>query len=345
MDVLTQKLIKSAVAVVIAILLGTFGFWLLAPEPTPLFGCFYMTIISLSTTGYGEVIPLNDHGRLFASLLIIFGMGTLIYLGSTIVAFVVEVDVNKIRRRKKMMKTINGLSNHIIVCGVGTTGSRIAEELLDTRTPFILLDTSEESLAAFRDSRRNHSRIADLLELQGDATEDSVLQQAGIGRARGLIAALRSDKDNLYLTLSARQINPSLRIVARATEQDAQIKMTRAGADAVISPNLIGAMRMVSEMIRPASVALLDEMVRDKKLNHRFEEARIPPQSGLAGLSISDTGIRKAADVLIIALRNTDCSFIYMPPDNTILSPGSSLVVLGSVDAISALNTWIAQHI
>jgi len=345
MDVLTSRMIKAATAVLIAVATGTFGFWLLAPEPTSLFSCFYMTIISLSTTGYGEVIPLNDEGRLFASLLIVFGMGTLIYLGSTIVAFVVEADLHKIRRRKKMIKALSPLRDHVIVCGAGTTGSRIAAELLDTHTPFILLDIAEDSLASFRDSHRTHSRFDDLLELQGDATDDPVLQQAGILRARGLIAALRSDKDNLYLTLSARQINPALRIVARATEQDAPMKMTRAGADAVITPNLIGAMRMASEMIRPTAVALLDEMLRDKNLNNRFEEATLPAGSPFAGRSISESGLRSLADVLIIAIRKMDGTFLYNPCDDTIVPPGSSLVVLGSVDAVTTLNRQLDTRV
>lgn len=233
-----------------------------------------------------------------------------------------------------MKKRIGQLKGHIIICGTGTTGGRVVDEMIDTRTPFVMVDIDEEKLLALQE--KNAKKAPELCFVHGDATEDKVLEAAGIDRAAGLVAVLRSDKDNLYLILSANQINPDLRIVARATEEDAPAKMLRAGANKVIAPNLLGGLRIASEIIRPDVVEFLDIMLRDKKQNTRIEQVSLPPGSPLAGKKLSDTKIRKATDVLVIALRTED-DFIYNPGPDTIITEGAVLVVLGSIGSVIKL--------
>jgi voltage-gated potassium channel len=188
---------KALSAVLIMISVGTFGFWIIEGGETSLLDCFYMTIITLSTVGYGEVIPLETAGRLFASLMIVIGMGSLIYFGSTVIAFWVEFDLRGARRRKKMEKLIGQLSDHVIVCGVGVTGSRVVRELVETKTKFVMIDINEDKLQ--RVCELHATTYGTIPHIQGDATQDRVLADAGIDRAMGVVAALRGDKDNLYL--------------------------------------------------------------------------------------------------------------------------------------------------
>jgi voltage-gated potassium channel len=329
-----KRIGKAFAIVIIAITFGTVGFMFLSEKPVTLFDCFYMTIITLSTVGYGEVIELTDWGRAFASVLILTGMGSLIYFASTIVAFWIEIDLKQIRLRKRMQKKIDRLNKHLIVCGAGTTGGRVLDELLDTKTPFVVVDINEDVLHAFAASKKRHRFFDNFLYVKGDATEDAVLFNAGIERASGLVAALRNDKDNLYLILSARQLNPGMRIVARATERDAVLKMERAGADKVVALNLLGGMRIASEMIRPDVTEFLDLMLKDKAQNHRIEQVNLPDDSPLAGRKLSDSKIRKAADVLVIAIKNRDGKFLYNPGSDTVLKKNSTLVILGAIDDI-----------
>lgn len=237
-----------------------------------------------------------------------------------------------------MQKAIDALKGHVIVCGCGTTGSRVVEELMDTQTPFVVIDTHREAIDAMVQTYTTAGNPRRLpLYIEGDATEDKTLYQAGIEKASGLVAALRSDKDNLYLTFSSRQLNTRLRIVARAMEKDATTKMIRAGADKVVAPNILGGMRIAAEMIRPDVTEFLDVMLRDKERNHRIEQVTLPADSPLIGRKLSDSRIRKATDILVIAIRFNDGSFQYNPGPDTILQEETTLVVLGAMDSILKL--------
>ncbi|MBN2804223.1 MAG: potassium channel protein [Deltaproteobacteria bacterium] len=330
-----SRIFKALSAVFIAITVGTIGFYLFSPDQTSLFDCFYMTIITLSTVGYSEIVPLNVSGRLFASFLILFGMGALIYFASTIIAIWVELDISQFRRRKKMQDEINNLSSHVIVCGCGTTGSRVVEELMDTRTPFVILDINPDNILEVKNAFAYKKQP--FLSIIGDATDDRILSQAGIEKASGLVAALRSDKDNLYLIFSSKQVNQNLRIVARATEKDAVKKMEKAGANKVVAPNILGGLRIASEMIRPEVTEFLDLMLRDKAQNHRIDQINLPAGSSLAGKKLADSKIRKATDILVIAVHDKDGKFIYNPHPDYILEEKTTLIVLGAMDSIVRL--------
>ncbi|HUT78972.1 MAG TPA: potassium channel protein [Polyangia bacterium] len=342
MDNHQQRLLKALTALAIAVTVGTLGFWAIEGGEATLFDCFYMTIITLSTVGYGEVIPLDVPGRVFSAVLIIFGMGSLIYFGSTLLAFWVEFDLRGVRRRKRMQNTIDRLAGHIVVCGVGVTGHQVMRELLESQTPFVIVEIDQEKITHVREM---HTGAAEAIPyVHGDATEDWVLKQAGIERASGVVAALRNDKDNLYLILSARQLNPALRIVARAMEKDAPPKMLRAGADRVVAPNLLGGTRIASEMIRPDVVEFLDVMLRDREQNTRIEQVSLPPGSALVGRRLADTRIRQNTDVLVIALRDDRGLFIYNPGPETVLTEGATLIVLGARDSVIKLRDSLERE-
>ena len=335
-----KRILRAMAALLIAVTVGTVGFWILEGGRVPLSSCLYMTVITLSTVGYGEVIPMSGPVRAFTSFLIVFGMGTLIYFGSVVVAFWVELDMTKVRRRRKMQRKIATLKDHVIVCGIGTTGAHVARELFAVKTPFIMIDSDAERLDSMHTLLKTVPDNS--LYIVGDATEDAVLKEAGIDRARGLVAALRNDKDNLYIILSARQTNPGLRIVARAMEKDAPSKMLRAGADQVVSPNLIGGRRIASEMVRPEVVEFLDMMMLDLDKNTRIEQVTLPPGSPLVGKKLSDANIRKLTDVLVIAIRHKDGKYSYNPGSDTELTADATMIVLGAADSVIRLRQSIA---
>ena len=335
-----KRILRALTALLVAVTVGTVGFYILEGGTVPLTSCLYMTIITLSTVGYGEVIPMDGPVRAFTSVLIVFGMGTLIYFGSVVVATWVEMDMTKLRRRKKMEKKIAALNNHIIVCGVGTTGAHVARELFAVKTPFVMVDSDAERLESMHTLL--HTAPDNLLYIVGDATDDAILEEAGIERAKGLAAALRNDKDNLYITLSARQTSPRMRIIARATEKDAPQKMLRAGADQVVSPNLIGGRRIAAEMVRPEVVEFLDTMMLDMDRNTRFEQVVVPAGSPLVGKRFSDAEFRAATDILIIAIRDKHGTYTYNPGPDVALTEDSTLIVFGASAAVIRLKESVS---
>lgn len=304
--------------------------------------CVYMTVITVSTVGYGEVLPIQDvHGaRVFTIFLILFGMGMLLYFASAVVALVVEFNVKEVFERRSRLKKMEALKEHIIVCGAGTTGIHVIEELHTTKTPYIVIEASQERLEHI-----SHQMGEEFLYLVGDATEDDILLQAGIERAAGVVSALSSDKDNLFVTITARQLNSKIRIVSRSREMSASGKMKRAGADAVVSPNFIGGLRMVSEMIRPEVTQFLDLMLRDKDKVLRVEEAHVPEGSPVVGRSLAETEIRKITQLLVIAARTPDGKYHYNPGPTFELCGGSTLIVLGEMEDVIKLRRHLeASH-
>jgi len=299
-----------------------------------------MTVITLSTVGYGEVLPgMQDmtFARVWTVGLIVLGSGTLLYFVSTLTAIIVEGDLGGILRRNRMQQRIDRLEGHIIVCGVGTTGIHVVEELRSIGTQFVVVDNDGERLA-----RLVEEGFPALLYVVGDAAEDHVLQRAGIARAKGVVAALHDDPSNLFVTVTARALNPKLRIVAKAVEPSAGSKLLRAGADSCVSPNQIGGLRLVSEMVRPRVVQFLDQMLRDKDKNLRIDEITIPVGSSLAGRALRDSELRRHADVLVIAIRDVEGKYVYNPGPATTLEPGITLIVLAKATDLAPLRLLVA---
>ncbi len=230
------------------------------------------------------------------------------------------------------------MQDHIIVCGAGSTGRNVIEELLKTGVPVIAIDVNEGELeeiaAKFPDAQFSY--------VVGDATDEDILAQIDVTAARGFVAALSSDKDNLYLTVSARQSNPSLRIVARCAELAHVEKIKKSGADAVVSPNFIGGMRLVSELVRPAVVGFIDAMLRDKRGTYRIEEVTLGDAFHKIGGTLRDARVRERFGMTVLALRGDSKEWTYNPGVDEKLGPGTTLVLLGSAEQVAELRRELA---
>jgi voltage-gated potassium channel len=237
-----------------------------------------------------------------------------------------------------MQRDIAKLSEHIVVAGAGGTGKHVIEELAATHTPFVAIDRNEHVLQQVSQEICGGK----LLYVHGDATQDQALLAAGIERARGVVAALTHDKDNLYVTLSARSLNARARIVSKVVEDEAAPKIVKAGATATVNPTMIGARRLASELIRPEVNEFLDQMLRDKDKNLRLEEVIVPAGSKFVGLALKDTPIRRETRALVVAIRGSDRAFAYNPEPDYVIDEGTTLVVLGERDSIVKLRTLVA---
>lgn len=335
------RLTYAFVAILVIVLLGGVGYYVIGGERWPFGDCLYMTVITVTTVGYAEVLPRMDvvpYARGFTVVLLVFGTGTIVFFASTLTAFIVEGDLRNVLFANRLKKRIKRMKDHVIVCGAGSTGRNVIEELLSARVPVIAIDLREGELRELADKHPD----AAFSYIVGDATNDDVIAQANLPGARGLVAALSSDKDNLYLTVSARQTNPRARIVARCAELSHVEKIRRAGADAVVSPNFIGGMRLVSELLRPAVVRFLDDMLRDRRV-YRIEEVTLGGRAHELGETLRDARVRERFGMTVLAMRAKDeQEWTYNPDASERLSAGMTLVVLGSVEQVTALRQTTA---
>ncbi|HSR99728.1 MAG TPA: potassium channel protein [Kofleriaceae bacterium] len=334
---LTKRLAAGLALLVIVVIGGGFGYYLIGRGAWAFADCVYMTVITVTTVGYGEVLSNMDrveYARGFTIVLLVFGTGSIVYFASTITAFIIEGDLRSVLFASRLKKRMKRMKDHVVVCGAGSTGRHVIEELLATGTPVVAIDVREAEL---RDIAEKFPK-AEFTYLVGDATDDDVIAQASLERARGLVAALSSDKDNLYLTVSGRQISPGVRIVARCAELTHVEKIRRSGADAVVSPNFIGGMRLVSELLRPAVVRFLDDMLRDRRATFRIEEIRLGERVTELGGTLRDAKIRERFGMTVLAVRASDNqSWVYNPDAREKLGPGMTLVVLGSAEQVAEL--------
>jgi len=314
-------------------LVGTLGFYLMFhSQGASLIDCLYMTAITISTVGFGETLPVAQHplGRPFVILLIFGGMGILAYGLSTVTAFFVEGQLTDILRRKRMEKKINALRDHYIVVGGGATGRAIVQELCTHGYEVVVVDSSPKA-----------GQLPDgVFFVEGDATHDEVLHRANIDRCRGLFLALPSGKDNLYLTVTARMIRPDLTIIAKAKDDVIAEKLRRAGATGVVSPQVIGGLRMASVMIRPDVVDFLDQMLRAKNRTLRVAQIRIGEKSSLEGITVRETDLRSRFNLLILAVRKDDGRFEFNPRADHLIRAGDTLIVMGDVDQVRGCQEW-----
>ena len=319
---------------------GTSGYYILGRTALgegawPLGDCAYMTVVTLTTVGYAEILNVGDvpGGRLFTCVVIFSGLGTALYFVSTLTTFLIEGEFQHLRAKRKMKKMIDSLQDHIIVCGGGTHGISIVQELVSTRTPVVVVDHDPGKLERLREIIG-----VPVPSVVGDATEDTVLLEAGIARARGLMSALPEDRDNLFVVVTARELGPKLRIVAKAEKQKSAEKLRKAGADSCVLSSYIGGVRMVSEMIRPEVVEFLDVMVRDKDKNLRIEEVLLPQGSQLHGKPLSEARIRDKTNLLVLAVRDPQSGqFTYNPGPTFQLAAGMALIVMGETDSVHTL--------
>jgi voltage-gated potassium channel len=323
--------VQSVLLLAVVVIAGGAGYYLLGEGRWSLGQSIYMSIITVSTVGFAE-LPGSEQVqgiRALTAVVIVFGIGAVAYFQSTLTALLVEGAIGHAWRRKRMKKHIETLSKHVVVAGLGSTGRHVAEELRATRTPFVAIDRNREHL------ERVASELDGLLYIHGDATDDEVLRDAGVAQASGIVTTLNDDKANLFVTLSARSMNATARIVARVIEPETTAKMVRAGATATVSPNMIGGRRMANELLRPEVTAFFDEMLRDKK-SLQLEEIAIKRSSPYIGRPIADLPIRHEADVLVLAVKGNE-GFRYNPPTSHVMEGGSVLVVLGDADEVGKL--------
>ncbi len=313
-----KRIIIAALLLLLMHVVGTLGFLLIPDDPVSYSDALHMAMITITTVGYGEVIPLNTLSeRLFAGLFAIGGFGTITFLFTSLATFFLESDLDYSLRRRRMEKAIRTLSGHYIICGFGRVGRNVAHELLNTRRPFVAIDSDEEQLT----SQQEH--MPDLLHLYGDASDDDLLLAADIEDAAGVFAVTGDDSLNLMIVITARQLNPKVRIVARCHEIRNVQKMKKAGADMVISPDFSGGMRIASSMLRPHVVTFLDEMLRSE---HRVRLEEMPIRAEHAGLAIGDIK-RRCPSCVVVAVR-LEQDFVFNPADDLRLHPGQVLIAM-----------------
>ena len=325
-----KRLYLILFSISLVVLAGSTGYYILFGGEPKFMDCVYMTVISLTTVGFGEVIEVtgNVPAEIFTMLLIIFGMGIILYGISTVTALIIEGELSGILRKKKMFKRISKMKNHYIVCGGGETGRPILEELAKNKEPFVLIEQDQENIQRCKS-------VTDLLFVEGDATDDENLVAAGIENAAGIIITLPSDKDTLYVTMTARMLNKKVRIVSRMINQKLLPKLKMAGANSVVSPNTIGALRMASEMIRPTVVDFLDRMLRSKQGNLRIHQIIVSENSSFAEKNIHESGLKAKFNLLILAVRLDNGEIEFNPPASQVLTSGMTLITMGDVDDIA----------
>lgn len=337
---LKKRILLSLLSICIVVFAGSAGYFVLFNDQVSLMDCLYMTVISLTTVGYGEVIQIsgNPAAQLFTICLIISGMGVILYGISIVTAAIIEGELTGIIRTRRMLKQIKGLTGHIIVCGGGKTGRPVVEELNKNRKPIVLIETSADHLAACR------AVVPELLFLEADATDDDILVSAGIERAAGIVITLPSDKDNLYITMTSRMMNPHIRIIARMTDRKIEPKLIKAGADRVVSPNRIGALRLASEMIRPTVVDFLDTMLRSGQGDLRINQLTIPAGSSLIGCALSHLGLKSRFRLMLMGLKPQGGGVEFDPPHDTLLPGACTLIVMGRSGDVQAAERWLKKQ-
>jgi len=319
-----KRIYVSLVLFLTVFLIGVAGFKTIGGAEWSLLDAVYMTVITVGTVGYGETHDLggNPAARVFAAAYIILSLGTIAFAVTSITAFVVEGELKRMLGRRKMEKDISRLEGHDIVCGADETAQTIIQELLTTKRDFVVVDADRAKLDKL-------AAAAPFLFVEGDPADDEVLKKAGIDRARGVLLSLPTDEANLFVTVTARQLNPQVRIVAKGIDVKSHEKMVRAGADYAVSPTFIGGMRMVSQMVRPAAVTFLDMMLRERDKAYRVDEVTIGPGSPLAGKALDASGVREKREALLVAVkREGGPGYVFNPPADTVLREKDVLVFI-----------------
>ena len=322
-----RKLQLALSAVVGVIAFGTIGFRLLLDITW--FYAFYYTLITLTTVGFSEPPGTTEGTRYFISALILLGVGTLGYALSSAAQAVIESELLSTFGKRRMYKDINKLSGHYIVCGAGRVGAGVIKDISRSGHELVVIEGDETTA--------DRLLAQGQLVLMGDATSEDVLKAAGIERARGIVCAVSSDPDNLYITLTARDLNKDLRIISRANDEAAVSRLLKAGANKVVSPALTGSTRMAQMLLRPAVADFLDLATMTERLELQIEQVEIGEDSPFIGHALKDTGIRSEHGVIVIAIRRADGAMIFNPFADTIIEERDALVALGSHTSLETL--------
>lgn len=325
-----RRFVWAGVILVAIVLAGTVGYYFIGEGQYSFVDTLYMTVITITTVGFSEVIDLSGHagGRIFTIFIAVSGVGIMAYIVTNLTALIVEGQLTESFRRRRMEKTAGSYVDHYIVCGLGMVGCCIANELHATGRPHVIVDVNRAGID------RSLASVQDEVFIEGDATDSDTLSRAGIEKAAGLFAVTGDDNQNLVISLTAKQLNPRLKVVARCSDMRNSGKMKKAGADAVVSPTAIGGLRMASEMVRPTVVSFLDIMLRDTGANLRVEELPVP--ESLAGRSVSSLDLKRFPHVLLLAIRTED-GWVYNPPEGYVINHKNTLVFMTTPEDRDAL--------
>lgn len=332
-----QGRVLIGIALTLAIMIGgTLGYHFI--EGWSLFESLYMTTITVTTVGFGEIRPLSHVGRILTMALMAFGVGIVLYLITTFSQMVVEGQLRQILGRRNVEKHIRSLRDHFIICGYGRIGSQVAKMLSERGHKTVIVDSSQDMRIRLENSGQDY--------IFGSATEDESLFKAGIERAKGLVASVSSDADNVFITLTAKGIRPDLFVIARATEPGSELKLKRAGADKVVSPYFIGARRIAQMVIRPTVADFVDLTFHGTdQVALRMEEMKVGPKAELAGVSLMDSGIRHKLDIIVLAVKKTNGGMIFNPPAHTVVEAGDTLVTMGPSESMNKLGDMVDCHL
>ena len=311
---------------------GTAGYVII--EGWSAWDALYMTVTTVATVGFREVHPLSRAGQAFTLLLIVSGVGTAFYTATLLATAIVEGGLHRRFERRRIERMLEELRDHFILCGYGRIGSIIAHELAQQKVPFVVIERSPERVQSVL--------LRGWLAVAADASRDEVLERVGIHRARGLIAAVGTDAENVYTVLTARVVRPDLFIVARVESDDAETKLRRAGADRVISPYHIGATHMAQSALRPAVVDFVQLATSSGHLDLSMEQVKIVERSDLVGQTIVEAGIRQRFGLIVVAIRRADGTMEFNPSPESVIRAGDELVVLGRPQSVKALGERVA---
>ncbi len=307
------------------IFIGVFGY-LVIEDGYGFLDSLYMTVIAITTTGFMEVKPLTPAGRILTIFLIFGGVVTITYTAGRFAQLVLE---NQFFRRKRMDRKVDALSEHFIVCGYGRIGKHICETLKENGKPFVVVEIDDQKIEELVDKH--------YLFVHGDATNDEVLKKARIEKARGLASVLKTDAENVFTVLSAKQMNPDLYVVTRSTDEATTPKLKKAGADRVIETYEISASRISQVLLRPNVMDFIDGVARNKNLTISLEEIEIGEGSSLNGVTLIQSPIRKKLDIIIIAIYKKNGEFLYNPHAQTVLEAGDILIAIGETKSLEEL--------
>jgi voltage-gated potassium channel len=318
----------ALIFIVILIAIGTVGFHLI--EGWDVLESFYTTVMTLTTIGYGDFAPKTHGGMLFTVTLVVSGVGTMLYTVGLVAQTMVEGRLMNLMGRGRMEKTIEKMSNHYIICGCGRIGMLIARELHAEKVPFVVMDNNAEAIQRVQDEG--------FVYFRGDATHDKCLIGAGIKRARGIVCVLPSDAQNLYVILTAKELNPKIWILSRSEEEASEHRLLRAGADRVMSPYTLGGSRMAMAILRPAMLDFIEITTRRQSLELRMDELEICEGSPLIGRSLEESEIRQRYGLIIVAVKKDSGKMIFNPVASYVIQIGDKLIALGEEDNVAKLS-------
>jgi len=327
------RVIRATLILLLVLFTGTLGYMLI--EKWTLLDSLYMTVITICTVGYREVGELSSVGKLYTIFVIFMGMGIIAYILSMFAQAMVDFQLRTILGRRKLGKTIQSLKNHYVICGFGRLGRIICRELKARKIPMVVIENRVDAAQILDNEEIPH--------IQSDATSEEVLIEAGIERARGLVSVVASDADNLFITMSARGLNPRLFILARADEEHSEKKLLRAGANRVVMPYLIGGQKMAQTIVKPAVNDFLDFIVHSKDMGLEIGEVVVKEKSRLNGLTLINSGIRKELDVIIVAILKANGEMKFNPSSQTRIEAGDTLISLGKSDDLERLAEILSE--